>query len=50
VVNDVFVTIRDFCFSGHDYIQKAIELGAVVIVCDTLENLKKNYIHTGFRQ
>jgi UDP-N-acetylmuramoyl-L-alanyl-D-glutamate--2,6-diaminopimelate ligase len=30
-----------FCFK-HDYIQKAIELGAVVIVCDTFpENLKK---------
>jgi UDP-N-acetylmuramyl-tripeptide synthetase len=34
-VNDVFVAIRGSVSNGHDYIQKAIELGAVVIVCDT---------------
>jgi UDP-N-acetylmuramoyl-L-alanyl-D-glutamate--2,6-diaminopimelate ligase len=39
---DVFVAIRGSVSDGHDYIQKAIELGAVVIVCDTFpENLEK---------
>lgn len=33
---DVFVAIRGTVSNGHDYIAKAIELGAVVIVCDTL--------------
>ncbi|MFQ3172999.1 MAG: UDP-N-acetylmuramyl-tripeptide synthetase [Flavobacterium sp.] len=32
--NDVFVAIRGSISDGHDYIQKAIELGAVGIVCD----------------
>lgn len=32
--NDVFVAIRGSISDGHDYIQKAIELGAVAIVCD----------------
>lgn len=34
--NDVFVAIRGTLSNGHDFIQKAIELGATVIVCDTL--------------
>jgi len=33
---DVFVAIRGTVSNGHDYIAKAIELGAVAIVCDTL--------------
>ncbi len=33
--NDVFVAIRGSVSDGHDFIQKAIELGAVAIVCDT---------------
>ncbi|MBC5836494.1 UDP-N-acetylmuramoyl-L-alanyl-D-glutamate--2,6-diaminopimelate ligase [Flavobacterium muglaense] len=33
--NDVFIAIRGSVSDGHDYIQKAIELGAVAIVCDT---------------
>ncbi|SDX32904.1 UDP-N-acetylmuramoyl-L-alanyl-D-glutamate--2,6-diaminopimelate ligase [Flavobacterium degerlachei] len=33
--NDVFVAIRGSVSDGHDYIQKAIELGAIAIVCDT---------------
>jgi len=33
--NDVFVAIRGSISDGHDYIQKAIELGATAIVCDT---------------
>ena len=34
--NDVFVAIRGSLSNGHDFIQKAIELGAAVIVCDEL--------------
>ncbi|SDZ93697.1 UDP-N-acetylmuramoylalanyl-D-glutamate--2,6-diaminopimelate ligase [Flavobacterium gillisiae] len=33
--NDIFVAIRGSVSDGHEYIQKAIELGAVAIVCDT---------------
>lgn len=32
---DVFVAIRGVVSNGHDYISKAIELGAKTIVCDT---------------
>jgi UDP-N-acetylmuramoyl-L-alanyl-D-glutamate--2,6-diaminopimelate ligase len=40
--NDVFVAIRGSISDGHDYIQKAIELGAVAIVCDVFpENFEK---------
>jgi len=34
--NDVFVAIRGTISDGHNYIEKAINLGAVAIVCDTL--------------
>ncbi|WP_298135837.1 UDP-N-acetylmuramoyl-L-alanyl-D-glutamate--2,6-diaminopimelate ligase [Flavobacterium sp.] len=34
--NDVFVAIRGTVSDGHDFIEKAINLGAIVIVCDTL--------------
>ena len=34
--NDVFVAIRGTVSDGHDFIEKAINLGATVIVCDTL--------------
>lgn len=34
--NDVFVAIRGSLSDGHDYINKAIQLGAVAIICDTL--------------
>jgi UDP-N-acetylmuramoyl-L-alanyl-D-glutamate--2,6-diaminopimelate ligase len=38
--NDVFVAIRGTISDGHDYIEKAINLGAAAIVCDKLpENL-----------
>ncbi|WP_281297346.1 UDP-N-acetylmuramoyl-L-alanyl-D-glutamate--2,6-diaminopimelate ligase [Flavobacterium limnophilum] len=38
--NDVFVAIRGTISDGHDYVEKAINLGAVAIVCDTFpENL-----------
>ncbi|WP_202703052.1 UDP-N-acetylmuramoyl-L-alanyl-D-glutamate--2,6-diaminopimelate ligase [Flavobacterium sp. UGB4466] len=40
--NDVFVAIRGSLSDGHDYIEKAIELGAIAIICDTLpENIEK---------
>ena len=40
--NDVFVAIRGTLSDGHDYIEKAIQLGAVTIICDALpENIEK---------
>jgi UDP-N-acetylmuramoyl-L-alanyl-D-glutamate--2,6-diaminopimelate ligase len=33
---DVFVAIRGTQSDGHDYIEKAISLGAIAIVCETL--------------
>ncbi len=37
--NDVFVAIRGSVSDGHDFIEKAINLGATVIVCDTLPEI-----------
>ena len=34
--NDVFVAIRGTISNGHDFIEKAINLGSIAIVCDTL--------------
>jgi UDP-N-acetylmuramoyl-L-alanyl-D-glutamate--2,6-diaminopimelate ligase len=34
--NDIFVAIRGTLSDGHDYVGKAIELGAKAIICDTL--------------
>jgi UDP-N-acetylmuramoyl-L-alanyl-D-glutamate--2,6-diaminopimelate ligase len=34
--NDLFVAIRGTVSDGHDFIEKAINLGATVIVCDTM--------------
>jgi len=34
--NDVFIAIRGSLSDGHDYIEKAIQLGAVAIICDAL--------------
>lgn len=34
--NDVFVAIRGTVSNGHDFIEKAISLGATTIICDTL--------------
>lgn len=36
---DIFVAIRGSLSDGHDYIQKAIELGAIAIICDTLPSI-----------
>lgn len=33
--NDVFIAIRGAVSDGHDYIEKAINQGAIAIVCDT---------------
>ena len=38
VANDVFIAIRGTVSNGHDFIEKAISLGAIAIVCDTLPN------------
>jgi UDP-N-acetylmuramoyl-L-alanyl-D-glutamate--2,6-diaminopimelate ligase len=37
--NDVFVAIRGTVSDGHDFIEKAIDLGACAIICDTLPEL-----------
>ena len=45
--NDVFIAIRGTVANGHDFIEKAISLGAVAIVCDTVPteiNHKITYI------
>ncbi|WP_300569961.1 UDP-N-acetylmuramoyl-L-alanyl-D-glutamate--2,6-diaminopimelate ligase [Flavobacterium sp.] len=34
--NDVFVAIRGTVSNGHDFIEKAISLGASVVICDVL--------------
>jgi len=34
--NDVFIAIRGTISNGHDFIAKAIELGATTVICDTL--------------
>lgn len=34
--NNVFVAIRGSLSDGHDYIDKAIQLGAIAIICDNL--------------
>ena len=34
--NDVFVAIRGTVSNGHDFIKKAINLGAIAIICDEL--------------
>ncbi|MFV8268493.1 UDP-N-acetylmuramoyl-L-alanyl-D-glutamate--2,6-diaminopimelate ligase [Flavobacterium sp. GT2N3] len=33
--NDVFIAIRGSISDGHDFIEKAIEQGAVAVICDT---------------
>lgn len=38
-LNDVFVAIRGTISDGHDFIAKAIELGATAIICDTLPEI-----------
>ena len=42
--NDVFVAIRGAISDGHEFIEKAINNGAVVIVCDTFPEVMVNGI------
>ncbi|MCI9843295.1 UDP-N-acetylmuramoyl-L-alanyl-D-glutamate--2,6-diaminopimelate ligase [Flavobacterium pectinovorum] len=42
--NDIFIAIRGTLSDGHDYIEKAIQLGATVVICDTLPSTIKNGI------
>jgi UDP-N-acetylmuramoyl-L-alanyl-D-glutamate--2,6-diaminopimelate ligase len=41
-LNDVFVAIRGTISNGHDFIEKALNQGASVIVCDTFPELIVN--------
>ncbi|MDX9883778.1 MAG: UDP-N-acetylmuramoyl-L-alanyl-D-glutamate--2,6-diaminopimelate ligase [Prolixibacteraceae bacterium] len=38
--NDVFIAVKGVHSDGHQYINKAIEQGATVIVCETMPNVK----------
>ena len=38
-VNDVFVAIKGSVVDGHTYIEKAVELGAVAVVCEELPEM-----------
>ena len=44
VANDVFVAIRGTISDGHEYIGKAISLGAVAIICETFPEVLLNGI------
>lgn len=40
--NDVFIAIRGSISDGHDFIEKAIQQGAIAVICDTFpETLEK---------
>ena len=39
VSDDVFVAIKGTVSDGHDFIEKAINLGATVVVCETIPSL-----------
>lgn len=41
-LNDVFVAIRGTASDGHDYIKKAVDQGAIAIVCEEFPELKIN--------
>lgn len=41
-LNDVFVAIRGTVSNGHDFIEKALNQGAAVIVCDTFPSVIVN--------
>ena len=42
--NDIFVAIRGTVSNGHDFIKKAIELGATSIICDTFPEITQKGI------
>lgn len=39
-INDIFVAIRGAISDGHDFIEKAIQQGAVAVICDTIPENK----------
>ncbi len=43
-LNDVFVAIRGTLSDGHDYIKKAVDQGAIAIVCEAFPDQKINGI------
>ncbi len=43
-VDDVFIAIRGSVSDGHDFIAKAIDLGAAVIVCDTMPQTTHDHV------
>jgi len=46
VEGDVFVATRGTAVDGHDFIAKAVELGAVAVVCETLpEKRSENVVY-----
>lgn len=44
VAGDVFVAIKGSVSDGHDFIEKAISLGAKVIVCENMPNIQTTEI------
>ncbi|SCY70930.1 UDP-N-acetylmuramoyl-L-alanyl-D-glutamate--2,6-diaminopimelate ligase [Flavobacterium caeni] len=43
-VDDVFVAIRGTVSNGHDFIEKAISLGATAVVCDTMPETAHDHV------
>lgn len=43
-IDDVFIAIRGAVSDGHDYVKKAIDQGAIAIVCDTFPEIIVNGI------
>lgn len=41
-LNDVFVAIRGTLSDGHDYIEKALSLGAIAIICEEFPSILVN--------
>ncbi|MFY7987853.1 MAG: UDP-N-acetylmuramoyl-L-alanyl-D-glutamate--2,6-diaminopimelate ligase [Flavobacterium sp.] len=41
-LNDVFVAIRGTLSDGHDYIEKALSLGAIAVICEEFPNIIVN--------
>ncbi len=41
-LNDVFVAIRGTLSDGHDYIEKALSLGAIAVICEEFPNVIVN--------
>ncbi len=41
-LNDVFIAIKGVQVDGHDYIKKAVDQGAIAVVCETFPELTVN--------